>query len=284
MTTHIYDRQQGLFCDMNELLKIYYNCCMTNSPINIDISYEFYPYKDDPALNSYDHLFSINQPKTEFIEDISSIKPPDKHRHYHPTRNATHRQRHELFVKGFVFNPLITKKTTELLNRMKNKHIIGVHSRFHSNKRGAAPSQVLHPEDYMNLLSPEVLISQIYEYITKNDISDNDFVVFLATDLQSTQETFKKEFPHNLVINENNQWISKDLEGMKDEPHFGWNEKDNAMRERFHREKPGTRGGQELLVDVSVLSKCDVFFGSRGSQMTEWVYNLNPDLLTDEDL
>ena len=67
-----------------------------------------------------------------------------------------------------------------------------------------------------------------------------------------------------------------------EEPHFGFslhndNINTNKFQEYFHKNKPGLNGGIQILTDVILLSKTNIFIKSF-SNVSDFVFIFNPDI------
>jgi hypothetical protein len=47
--------------------------------------------------------------------------------------------------------------------------------------------------------------------------------------------------------------------------------------EEFYRNKPGINGGKQLLIDVLLLSKCNIFLPTE-SNVSRWPFIFNPEI------
>jgi hypothetical protein len=67
----------------------------------------------------------------------------------------------------------------------------------------------------------------------------------------------------------------------KYEPHYGFalidNQHNNQFMEEFYRNKPGINGGKQLLIDVLLLSKCNIFLPTE-SNVSRWPFIFNPEI------
>jgi hypothetical protein len=264
---HIHHKGQGLFADLNELLKIYYDACEKTTDFEVDITYEFYAYKDKLSDISFDPFIIFNKPTPKYIEHFKNVHHPKLNNPYHKTRVCTCEHRKKLIDYGFQINPELLNRVNNFYNNNKDYYLIGVHSRFHYHKQSAVSGQT-------QLVNPNQLVKNIDKYIEENNIKN--YKIYLSTDLKYTLNIFIEKYGNNLLYNKENIWMS-DKHDSPDEPHFGWTPNLEEKREIFHKNKPGYKGGQELLIDALSLSKCNYFFPSN-SNLSQWVINFNPDI------
>jgi hypothetical protein len=121
-------------------------------------------------------------------------------------------------------------------------------------------------------------IQKIKEIIKKYNL--NNYKIYLASDTIQKISELKNEFGDKLIYNINNTYIAKTMYD-KYEPHYGFalidNQHNNQFMEEFYRNKPGINGGKQLLIDVLLLSKCNIFLPTE-SNVSRWPFIFNPEI------
>lgn len=155
---------------------------------------------------------------------------------------------------------------------MKNNYVIGIHYRgsLHHNDE-------LDNTDYFDYGKK---VSIVFDHI--DSILNEKCKIYLATDCKSILDKFINKYSTKLLYNKNNIYMNSDIE-TENEVHFGLFLTPQKMQEPdfisdFHKNKPGLDGGIQLMIDVLLLSKCDVFIPSF-SNMSDFVSIINPDIL-----
>jgi hypothetical protein len=183
----------------------------------------------------------------------------------------------KIILKTIKLNKYINDKVKDTYNdKFKNNFIIGVHLISHMSKISEIRNMKKDNVHYL----PEDYVKFIKSYIQKNKICN--FKIYLVTDILTNIELFKKEFPNNVIYNEENIWLSKNKQDI--EPHYGFvlskYDENNCSEflHSFNKNKPGLRGAEELFVDTLLLSKSNLFFWTPGSNVSKWVMMYNPNL------
>ena len=136
-------------------------------------------------------------------------------------------------IKTLIPTKEIQEKINQVYQKFKNKYVIGIHCR-HTDQ----------PWIPFNIDKVFLELDNLL-YQTKNS------VVFLATDNECVQDKFKTKYSQNLIIYEN--IIShKDISI-------------NRTSNKFSNDAFGAING---LVDIYLLSKCNVLLGNRGSSFS----------------
>lgn len=259
----------GYFAELQKVvaqLKYYEN---NLSRITVDWTDEFFPYKDDPRENGWNLFFEpihtkqldnstsiiTSQGPIHEVHDQKCIDHWVSYKNYLPYRLNLNR----------IFNKFIKIKA-EILNeaeqfyalKLKGYYVIGVHVRFSAAHAGENPKGTPTLDDY---------VKEVKNLIIKN----GKVKIFLASDSNYVIERFKKEFSSLLI-----SW-----EGFRsqydEEPHLIYSNPEYWLSHKaeFHKKKPGFFGGKSVLMDVLLLSKCNVLVHST-SNVADFATYLNP--------
>ena len=157
---------------------------------------------------------------------------------------------------------------------MSGNFIIGIHYRGNviSNCEKENTKQINY---YKKINEVFLIIENIIK--TKNL---RKYKIFLATDCKSILNNFIKKYNDKLLYNIENIFMSETPFSI--EPHFGFdltNEKlkNKEYLENFLKNKPGLKGGIELVTDCLILSKSNLFIPSL-SNMSDIILILNPEV------
>jgi hypothetical protein len=261
----------------SELTKVVDNLiCFKKQRLNsiaVDWSAEFFPYKDAPSGNGWEFYFEpIVVPPQEGskktvrsgshcdqLHDFTCTDQWVKYDDYLPYRLAVHR----VVQEHIKIKPHILARADQIYReKMEGNYCIGVHVRFagvHSAEVGEKRTPTLI--DYLS----EV------ERIVKERGSSRTKVV-LATDSNYVVKQFKKKISEkNLVV------IDAFRATFNEDPHMVYEHTAYCLAhpEEFHKKKPGYKGGEDVLVDCLLLSRCDTFIHA-SSNVAAFVTFFNP--------
>ena len=295
----------GLFAQIKTLIQsAYYFYYFDNSNINneyiIDFSQEYFPYKDsintcefhnimtlkkniiiNDNLKIYDINYSDSRPFYNFINYNQTLTINindngfDKLNFFRYLKNDSKKEYliklNNIFNNIFDINKNISLQVEDYYNKyMKNKFVITIHYRACTtiNCEVAGTNYVNY---YKNI---DIIFNKI-----DNIIKDKEnFKIYLSTDVKTILNYFKNKYGDNLLYNINNIYMAETP--FSTEPHFGFdltyeNINNEEYMKNFHIKKPGLNGGIQLLIDVLLLSKGDLFIPSL-SNLSDIVLILNP--------
>ena len=185
----------------------------------------------------------------------------------------------KMFFNNFIINIDIINSVNEYYElNMRNYFIIGVHIRSsnHHNCENMIKSENNELITFQEESNNDI-IKNIDNYILQNNI--NNFKIYLSTDVEQNIQEFKIKYMDKLLYNKDNLSLSSTNSDI--ESHFGFeiiNRKDEAdFLDHFIKNKPGYKGGFELLKDCLLLSRCNIFRPAL-SNLSDWVYIFNPKL------
>jgi hypothetical protein len=251
----IAEKNKELLLNVNKLFHKYYEISLTNfSILNVDIIQKYDPtVKDYNNILYREYLIKLNNSDNEIVLS--------KRYHY--------KYLHFIFSNMLEINKDILDKVNTFYNiYMKDYLIIGVHSRTSVQK--------LCEKGNKNDITTTT-ISNIKKYVNNTNITN--YKIYLASDTHEIIEKFQNEFGDRLLYNTDNIYIANTK--YDNEPHFGFKLIDNQNNSEFlkyyYKNKPGINGGIQLLIDVLLLSKCNLFISSE-SNLSQWVFIFNPEI------
>ena len=267
----------GFFTVLNELLELIYYNLNNNKKIHFDISSEFYPYKDNKEDIYHEEIFEIRDLD---INEKLNIKNLIQHnmekKNIKLFKNLNFYNLNTLFFKTIKLNEIIYLKFNKLFEEYKDYFLIGAHFRNSNHKR---TENINHIKNYKNL-DYNHYIKYIKKYIEDNNLTN--YKIYLATDEYKILYKFQNEFGNLLIYNKKNIYLTTEKNKYY-EPHFGFSTLDEKLKNNtdflniFHKNKPGSNGLKELIVDVLMLSKCNIFYNSI-SNLSKWVQIFNPNI------
>ncbi len=303
----------GLFAEIRNILQQFYSYYFSKenfeNDVIIDFSQEYFPYKNSIDTCEFNNIISLK--KNIIIEDelkIYDIEYNDGRlffniSHYEqnlvkniqdyrfekinrfrliPNNNEIKRQYliklNKIFNSIFDINSNILNQVENYYKEhMENKYIIGIHYRANMSHN----CEVENTNQLNYHLYYKSIFNKIDSLIKEKNLQKNEFKIFIATDCKLMLDYFKKKYHRNLLYNSNNIYMSK-TPITEYEPHFGFalntetiNNK-NFM-EYFHKNKPGLNGGINLMIDVLLLAKSNIFLPSL-SNVSDFVQIINPNI------
>jgi hypothetical protein len=176
-----------------------------------------------------------------------------------------------IFNTIFDINKNIILYIEEYYNKyMKDYFIVTIHYRGCTTINSEI-DKTNHVNYYKNI---DLIFNKI-----DNIIKDKQkFKIYLSTDVKTILDKFKDKYDNNLLYNINNIYMAETPFSI--EPHFGFdltpeNINNKEYMKKFHEKKPGLNGGKQLLIDVLLLSKGNLFIPSL-SNLSDMVLILNP--------
>lgn len=308
---HTYVVGSGMFAEFKRILRVGYRCMLYNKHIYINWENEYFPYKDGSTTNPVEEYLIINVPEyNKELVDFFSYVTYDEHIFFIPeilnshgitnpndycknwnaitllrkiklqstdiANNESIIKRnhcimiHKLFTHCFSINSSILEEANQYFcENMKEYFTIGVHVRAHSAHNCEMNNEPIETD--------EQIVKELDNYIVAHNL--HDYRIYLATDINESLCFFKNKYGNKLLFNKQNIWMSG-VRTDRFEPHFGFDtqhpeNQNDQFKELFHHQKPGLKGGRELLKDCLLLSKCSVFRHSL-SNLSDYVYIFNP--------
>ena len=244
------------------------------------------PLYIDEDLKIYDKEFNDNRLFINFAnwnqELTNHIKTKNDFDRINYWRYLNSKNKNEYLIKiNRIFNSIIEidKNIVNMSNEFYNKNLLGSFViGIHYRACAVSNCEKVNTNQINFYLSINKILDNIDKFINENCI--NNYKIYLATDCKEILYKFINKYKTNLIYNKENIWMSDKCTGI--EPHFGFELTDNNMTnskfvEYFNKHKPGLNGGIQLMKDVLVLSKCDIFFASL-SNMSDIVQILNPNM------
>ncbi len=303
----------GLFAEIRNIFHYTYSHYFSKekfeNDVIIDFSQEYFPYKNSIDTCEFNNIISLK--KNIIIDDelkIYDILNNDgrlffnfsfyeqnlvKHiRDYKfekingfrliPNNNETKRQYliklNKIFNSIFDINPNVLNQVESYYKEnMENKYIIGIHYR----SIGLHNCEVENTNQVDYHLHYKLVFNKIDSLIREKNLQKNEFKIFIATDCKLILHYFKKKYSTNLLYNSNNIYMSN-KPTTTIEPHFGFALNTVTINNRnfmndFHKNKPGLNGGINLLIDVLLLAKSNIFLPSL-SNVSDFVQIINPNI------
>lgn len=292
----------GLFAQIKTLIQHSYLHYLNNSnnEFIIDFSQEYFPYKDSINTCEFHNIMTLKEniiiPDNLKIYDIdySDLRPFynfinwDQTLVIHINDNGFDKIHFFRFLNNelkkiyliklnSIFNTIFDINKNIILfaedyynNYMKNYFVITIHY------RGCTTiNSEIYNTEHVNYYKN---IDKIFNKIDNIIKDKKNFKIYLSTDVKSILNEFKNKFNTNLLYNINNTYMAETP--FSTEPHFGFDLKyENINNEEymknFHIKKPGLNGGIQLLIDVLLLSKGNLFIPSL-SNLSDMVLILNP--------
>jgi hypothetical protein len=265
----------GFFAEMNRVVDNMIHFSKENlKKVTVDWSDEYFLYKDDPHENGWDLYFepivfsedscnggAIRETSGGFYHEIHDQHCIDQWMNY--DKHLCYRLAvHEFMNKYIRVKDHILSKVDEFMgSQMRGYFCIGAHIRFGSDHEHEAPKGTPSLKEYTSE------IDKLIRMHGKDRVK-----IYLATDSQYVVKKFEEKYPNGMVLS-----INTHRTEYKDVPHLIYGNGDYWLnhKEEFHSKKPGYYGGEGVLIDCLLLSKCDVFLHST-SNIASFVSYFNP--------
>lgn len=266
----------GFFAELNKVIdNILHYESQNLQKIYVDWSQEFFPYKDDPFANGWDLYFEPIQATFSPLVEIPSSRKHGSAMHYHELHDQgciahwieyekalPYRLKANRVIEQYIEikTHILDKLDTIVKENMEGFYCVGAHIRYGSDHVQEAPAGTPKLQDY---------IDEIKAVLEEKGL--DKVKVYLATDSHYVVDLFKEEFSDILL------YITAFRAQYRDEPHLIYGRADywQEHKEEWHSKKPGYYGGETVLLDCLLLSKCDIFLHS-SSNVSDFVSYFNP--------
>lgn len=249
----------GFFAELHRVVDNILHFSAENlEKVDVDWSDEFFLYKDDPYENGWDLFFEpivFSQESDHHGEVIKTISGMNYHELHdqlcidHWMRYDSHlpyrMQVHDTLNKYIKVKKHILDKVDHITKTLMADHYcIGAHVRYGSDHAAEEPQGHPKLEDYLIEIAKIIQMNQ-----------GKKIKIYLATDSEYVVNTFRSMFSREMVLT-----IDTCRTTYRDVPHLIYGNGDYWLvhKEEFHQKKPGYFGGEGVLMDCLLLSKCDV--------------------------